>query len=174
MIITVVDRNITLEKHKGTVDFHCWLTEEMCQCASTFCAITVLGQCTCFRCKQSCRQASAGSSHQCRWARQSERTHVSTAGCHCRQWICPPCWAPGLGWSLSGFGSFLPAGGSCADGYCGGHFPTAHSYKNTHQRQETNIKSYLVPLVIYKDFWQSVMQLMSLWVKSKGIFPTSF
>lgn len=52
---------------------------------------TVLGQHTCFHCKQSCRQVSAGSSHQCRWARQSERTHVSTGGCHCRQWRCPPC-----------------------------------------------------------------------------------
>ena len=110
----------------------------------------LLGRLTCFRCKQSCRQASAGSSHRCRWARQSERTRVSTAGCHCRQWICPPCWAPGPGWSLSDSGSSPPAGGSCADGYCGGHSPTAHSYKNTHQRQETNIKSYLVPLVVHQ------------------------
>lgn len=108
--------------------------------------LSVLSCCTCFRCKQACRQVSAGSFHPCRWAQQSEHTRVSTVGCHCRQWICPPCWAPGLGWSLSGSGSFPPAGGSCADGYCGGHFQTAHSYKNTHQRQKTNIKSYLAPL----------------------------
>lgn len=97
---------------------------------------------TCFRCMQTCRRASAGSSRRCRWARRCERTRASTAGCHCRQWICPPCWAPWLGWSRSGFGSSPPAGGSCAGGYCGGRSQTAHSYKNTHQRQETNIKSY--------------------------------
>lgn len=123
----------------------------MSQSASAFLTVKALGQRTCSHCKTSCRRASAGSSHQCRLARQSERTHVSTADCHCRQWICPPCWEPGLGWNLSGFGSFLLAGGSCADGYCGDHFPTAHSYKNTHQRQETNIKSYLVPLTTSKE-----------------------
>lgn len=37
MIITVVDRDISLEKHKRAVDFHCWLTEQMFQCAFTLC-----------------------------------------------------------------------------------------------------------------------------------------
>lgn len=110
-----------------------------------------MGWRTCFRCTQSCIQASAGSSHRCRWARQSGRTRESTAGCRCRQWRCPPCWAPWPGWNLSGSGSFPPAGGSCADGYCGDHFPTVHSYKNTYQRQETNIKSYLVSLASYEE-----------------------
>lgn len=121
--------------------------------------------CTCFHCKRSCRQASAGSSRRCRWAQPSGHTRVSTAGCRCRQWRCPPCWAPGPGWSPSGFGSSLPAGGSCADGYCVDHFPTVHSYKNTHQRQETNIKSYLVPLTDCRYNNER---------KRKGIFPTSF
>lgn len=112
------------------------------QRASTFPSLKASSGRTCFHCKRSCRQVSAGSSRRCRWARRCARTRASTAGCHCRQWICPPCWAPWLGWSLSGFGSSPPAGGSCAGGYCGGRFQTAHSYKNTHQRQETNRKSY--------------------------------
>lgn len=123
---------------------------------------------TCFHCKRSCRQVSAGSSRRCRWARRCARTHASTAGCRCRQWKCPPCWAPWLGWSPSGFGSSPPAGGSCAGGYCGGHFQTAHSYKNTHQRQETNRKSY-------RAAWEGVGQSRSAAQReSKGNFPTSF
>lgn len=127
--------------------------------------------CTCFHYKQSCRQVSAGSSHRCRWARQSGRTHVSTAGCHCRQWKCPPCLAPVLGWSPSGFGSSPPAGGSCADGYCGGHFLTVHSYRNTHQRQETNIKSYLVPSAICGGFVKLLSEEVDAvtWVKVRKL-----
>lgn len=126
---------------------------------------------TCFHYKQSCRQVSAGSSHLCKWARQSGRTHVSTAGCHCRQWKCPPCLAPVLGWSPSGFGSSPPAGGSCADGYCDGHFLTVHSYRNTHQRQETNIKSYLVPLAICSGFVKLLLEEVDgvTWVKVRKL-----